>query len=288
MVTYIIDENTVIEYFIDRGKYPVDIEVKRKSDIVIAIEEFSIEDITRKDDKLIYISGILLVLVKAENDFKPIEYNVKIPILYDKYDKFGVLQDMESSDFEKILNSFNDETEQVGPSVKIISGEEAEELWQEYQNKKKAIAQEESNAYPDIPANIRIDLEHTLRAYTVNKVFRDRFLKLRPRFIQLVNQLVEKYPNDVALTYYKGIPVMYLKDEPAYNKGKHRLFMTPINSYTCSNANFASKIYDLRIQTLQNALTNFSRMEPRYLVRPERLPDCVQILNNLNLRKKIN
>lgn len=288
MVTYVLDENTVIEYFIDRGKYPVDVDVKRKSDIIIALEEFSIDNITRKDDKVVMVLGTLLVLVQAEDEFKPIEYNIKIPILYDEYDKFGVLQEIEYSDFEKILNAFKDETEKVGPSVVVISGQEAEYLWKEYKAVEKAVAQEESNAYPNIPLNIRRDLDHTLKAYNTNKVFRDRFNKLTLRFNPLVNQLIEKYPNDVAISNYKGISVMYLKGDNAYNKGKHRLFMTPSSCYTSSKENFAQRVYDFRVQSLQESLTKLSKLETRFLVVPERLPECVQILNMLNLRKKMN
>lgn len=281
---YTLDRNTVFNFYLDSEKFS---KYPKNTPVLIALEEFTIDEFKQLDDKVIAVKGTLLTLVEIDGKFKSTESDITIPILHDKYYESVAVRTPEKYTFEKVLNDLPDNSKQVSANLKVISGSVAEDMWVNHMEIKQNVFTEDNIKYPDIPQRIRIDLELTFKKYNKNQAFKERYDRLNQRFSLLSKELIAKYPNEVQMSNYKGMPIIYLKGNAEYTAGKHRIFITPTSCYSYSNKSYIRKFYDLSNNSIRQGLNNLSKLDTKYFLCPHVIPDCINLVSNLNLRKKL-
>lgn len=283
--TYTLDGNAVLEFYLAERNWH-DQYVNEKT--IVSIQEFDVEDIKRVTDNVVKVKGSLTVLITINDSAKPFETNITIPIIYNEYDGFGNKQPLDIDAFKHELNDFKDDSEQIDSYFKVVTGKEADSLWDDYLTFKKNMTPDDSAKYPHLPKSLRMDLEITLKKYKNNKAFKERYDNFVERFYLLATELVEEHPDEVALVDYKGMPIIYLTDEEAFQYGVlTRLYMTPISMYTGGVSGHTSKFYDISQEKIFYGLDKMTKISKNYILCPDRLQDLFYILHNIDSRSKL-
>lgn len=276
-MNYTLDKNAVFEFYLDEGNYP---EKPQRNKIILALEQFSVENMSRVNESQIVINGKLLGLVKVGDAFQEFENNLKIPFLYNEVDTFGNKKPWDKDYFDDLLNPMSTDTEVISENFVIVTGDKADAVRKEFK---------EGLEHSDLPKLLQRDIDSLLKSYQNNNSFRERYDKIATRFTFMAEDLSKKYPNDVIFKRYKGVPVLYTLGTSEYNSGKFRIYMTPIDAGIYGKEHQAplTKLYDLRYNNHTDAVAKMQRLDPKYLVCSQRYKDFCYILNNMNLRRKL-
>lgn len=279
--TYTLSGTAVLAYYIEQKKHPY---MHVSSSTTLALQKFSIDEIKRVSDTVVLVKGTLLVLVRLAKGSEPSEIEMTIPILYNEYAK-GSKQPIDSNDFEQQLNAFTDEKREIAPNMYAVTGKDAYSLWEDYQTYKQNMSPDDDEKYPDVPKMIRMDIELMLKKYSNNKAFKERYDNFFTRFYMLAQELASEHPDEVKLTLYKGMPILYLKDDELFQQDvRITLYMTPMALYRVNMHGYVGKHYDLSTTKIFYGMDSMTKISKNYIICPERLNDLFYILDNLDSR----